>query len=98
MTVLLNNIDGADVEGLQFELKGQSVLLVVRGDDFDGGSVEIQIASKEDPDVRFLPLPDGTFAAGTTKKIDYLANGSIIRAALVGSGGSAVNIFVGILT
>ena len=97
MTILLNNISGAAVESEELSVEGGSLIVNVRADDFDAGAVLIQLASEQDPNDRFITIPNGTFAASSSVKIDYLAKGLKIKAVLSGSSGSAVNVFCDVL-
>ena len=90
--ILLDNVS-ADVISDELDLNGGPAVLVVRGDNFDGGSVIFQVASDGDTGNRFKSLDNGTFTGDGNKKIDYLPRGLKIRAELSGAGGSASNIF-----
>lgn len=90
--ILLNNVS-ADVISDELELGGGPAVLIVRGDEFDGGSVLFQVASNSDSENRFKTLDNGIFTDAGNKKIDYLPGGLKIRAELSGAGGSASNVF-----
>jgi len=96
MTILLDNVS-ANTTSDEVEGIGGSVIVNVRADDFDGGTVEIQMASLQDSGDRFATLPGGTIMAEASIKIDYFPLGSKLRADLTGAGGSASNIFCDIL-
>jgi len=96
MTILLNNVS-ANTTSDEFEGDGSSAIVNIRADDFDGGTIEIQTASTQDPLDRFVALASGVFTANASIKIDYLPVGVKLRADLTGAGGSASNIFCDIL-
>lgn len=96
MTILFDNVS-ANGTSAEFESKGGSVILNVRGDNFDGATLEVQIASAQDSLDRFIALENGTFTAGASIKVDYLPQGVKLRADLTGGGGSMSNIFCDIL-
>jgi len=95
MTILLDNV-GADTVGDTFPFKGGPAIIFVRADNYDGGTVSVEIASQNDTAVRFDVLTDGAFIIDGTVKIDYLANGSLLRAVLTGAT-SPENVFVDVL-
>jgi len=90
--ILLNNVD-ADVVSEVFTSDGGPAVVIVRGDDFDGGTVVLEVASNSDVGNRFDPLANGSFVADGQVKINYLPIGLELRAELTGAGGSASNIF-----
>jgi len=98
MTILLNNVN-TDVTAptTVFESKGGSAIINIRANDFGGAVVEIQIASRQDSLLRFVTLTSGSFTAGASIKLDYLPNGSTIRAIVTGTTGGSDGIFVDIL-
>ena len=93
MTILLPNVD-VDTEGPEVQFNGGKRVLVVRGDNFGGGEVEIEVASPGD--LRFSPLDDGVFTANGTKTIDFTPVGLIFRASLKNSSGAS-NVFAEML-
>jgi len=96
MTILLNNVS-ADVISDEFISRGGSAIVNIRADDFDGATVTIQAASKQDSLDRFAALPDGGFTTDSSVKIDYLPQSLKLRVELTGSGGSTSNVFCDIL-
>lgn len=98
MTILLNNVS-VDTTSDTFESKGGTGVAIIRGDNYGGGTVTIEMASKSDPNApvfRFSTLPDGSVTADDTVKLDYMPVGTLIRAVLTGSSG-ANDVFVEIL-
>ena len=96
MTILLDNVS-TNQTSVEFESRGGSAIVNIRADNFDGGTLEIQTASDQDPSDRFITLPEGTFTADSSVKIDYLPQGVKLRVDLTGVGGTASNIFCDIL-
>lgn len=94
MTTLLNNVN-ADTTSAVFLFNGGSGTLFIRGDDFGGGTVALEVATTDDSFDRFIPLPNGVFTEGTTKTLDYLSHSTQFRAVLSGAT-DPVNIFVSI--
>lgn len=93
--ILFNQIVADDTSD-NFESKGGVAEIIVRADDYGGGTITIQIASRNDPDERFDPLTNGVFTANASVKLDYLPVGILIRAVLADSS-SAEAVFVEIL-
>ena len=91
--ILLDNVD-ANVVSDEFKSAGGPAVIVIRGDNFDGGTVTLEMASISDAGNRFDLLDNGSFTADGQVKLDYLPVGSKIRSELAGAGGSASNIFV----
>lgn len=88
--VLLNNVS-TDTTSAAVAKRGGPGVVIVRGDDFGSGTVNIEMASVNDTDSsggvpRWAVLTDGAFTANGQVKIDYLAVGTLIRAVLTGSG------------
>lgn len=96
MTILLNNVDIAGTSA-EFTSTGGSAIINVRADDFDGGTVEIQVASSQDSLNRFVALENGIFTADASVKIDYLPLGLRLIAELISPGASTDNVFCDIL-
>jgi len=94
MAILLDNVS-VDTISETFKVRGSSHVAVIRGDDFGGGTVSVEVASPNDSIGRFSALVDGSFTESGQYKIDYLPSGSLIRAQLIGST-SPVNVFVDI--
>lgn len=87
--VLLNNVSTNTV-GLAKSKRGGPGVVIVRGDDYGGGTVNIEMASVNDINSsggvpRWAVLTDGAFTTNGQVKIDYLAVGTLIRAVLTGS-------------
>lgn len=91
--ILLNNVN-VDTDSDNFESAGGPAVINVRGDNFGGGQVIIEVASKNDPSNpdRFTGLDNGTFTANKTVKVDYLPVATLLRARLTGSAGAS-NVF-----
>ncbi len=89
-TILLDNVN-ADTTSDTFTFNQPSAILVVRADDYDSGTVTLEVASTSDN--RFTVLDDATFTADGTKKIDLTIPGLEYRAVLSGST-SPVNVKV----
>jgi len=94
MTILLDNVN-ADTTSDVVDFSGGGGTLYVRGDDFGGGTVEVQVATGEDPDLRFVTLTNGSFTAGATKTLDYLSHSTKVVAVLKDAT-NPVNVFVSI--
>ncbi len=94
MPILLDNVS-VDTVSANFSGRGGSHIVIIRGDDFGGGTVDIQIASVNDnvAGPRFAVIEDASFTANGSFKLDYLPSGYLIRAELSGST-SPVNVFV----
>ncbi len=95
MPILLNNVS-VDTTSDTFESLGGVAIVNVRGDNYGGGSVLIEAATVNDSATRFVTLPNGTFTADGTVKLDYLPQGALIRARL-DSSTTPTNVFVDIL-
>lgn len=95
MTVLLNEVD-VDTTSSEFKSRGGPALAVIRGDNYGGGTVNIELATEADPQGRFDLFPGGAFTANGSFKLDYLPIGTIIRADFAGSTG-ANDVFVEII-
>ena len=93
MTILLDNVS-VDGPGPEVEFNGGKRVLVVRGDNFGGGEVDIEVRSTGDS--RFKTLDDGSFTEDGTKTIDFTAIGLVFRASLNNSSGAS-NVFAEIL-
>lgn len=96
--ILFNNISADDTSDT-FKTTGGSAIVNIRGT-LGTGTMEIQVASPNDPDAptfRFVVLPDGSHTAPTTFKVDYLPTGMLLRAVLTGSVVSASDVFVDVL-
>jgi len=89
MTVLLDNVN-ADTTSSEIEFQGGSRVIVVRGDDFGGGTVAIEVKSNNDS--RFLAVEDASFTADGDKILDSTVPGLTFRAVLSGST-SPSNVF-----
>lgn len=98
MTVLLNNV-AVNTTGATVAKSGGPGVVIVRGDDYDSGTVNIQMASANDTVAgpRWATLTDGAFTANGQVKVDYLAVGTLIRATLTGSAGTSVNVYAELL-
>lgn len=94
MAILLDNVN-VDTDGTPVTFRGGPGVIFVRGDNFGNGTITIEIATSDDPTTRFGVLEDGTFTGEATVKIDYLANGSQLKAVFTGSGGAS-NVFVSV--
>lgn len=97
MAILLNNVN-APTTSEDYKSFGGPAIVVVRGDDFTGVTVNIEVASSSDPNgaPRWATLVNGSFTEAATFNITYLPSGLLLRAAAVGVG-AADNIFVEIL-
>ena len=92
MTVLLSNVS-VDTTSAPEAKRGGPGIVIVRGGNFGGGTVNIEIASANDTESsggvpRWAVLTDGAFTADGQVKIDYLAVGTQLRADLTGSSGA----------
>lgn len=94
--VFFNNIS-ADATSEEFLSNGGPATVNFRADNYGGGTVVIEQASKNDPNTpkRFLKLENGEFTADATVKLDYLSPNSIVRVVLSGSTGAS-NVFADI--
>lgn len=97
MTILFNNINAPAISS-QYSSSGGPAIVVVRGDDFTGVTIDIQTASSSDPSdpIRWSVLTNGSFTAANTFNITYLPPGLLLRAVATGVGASD-NIFVEII-
>lgn len=82
---LLNNVNG-DFDGVGVGADGGAKTVIIRADDFGGGTVTLQ---GSDDNVTFITLTIGgavaTFTANAIRVIDHMGQGSFIRATLTGS-------------
>lgn len=95
MTVLLDEVD-VDTTSSEFKSRGGPALVVIRGDNYGGGTVNIELATESDPQNRFDLFPGGAFTGNGSVKLDYLPIGTRIRANFTSSTG-ANDVFVEIL-
>jgi len=89
--------DAEDAEAGVIEGKGASVWIVVRADNYDGATISLQFRTKEDPGSRWDDIGSGAFTEDGQVQLQALVNGSELRAALTGSGGSTTNLVVSVL-
>jgi len=89
--ILLNNVN-VDTTSGPLKTDGGNKVIVVRGDDFGGGTVEIQVKSNNDSENRFLTLDNGSFTVDGTLLLSATKSGLTYRAVLSGAT-SPVNIF-----
>ena len=98
MTVLLDNVSANVTDPTTtFTSKGGPAVVTVRVNDLDGGTVEIQTRSFEDNLDRFATLASGSFTTDATVTLDYLPNGTVVRAIVTGVGASGDGIHASIL-
>lgn len=90
MTVLLDNVN-TNTTSSEVEFGGGSRVIVVRGDDFGGGTVDIEVRSNNDS--RFLAVEDASFTADGDKILDSTVPGLTFRARFFDAT-SPVNVFV----
>jgi hypothetical protein len=97
MAILLNNVS-ADAISKPFASSGRKAVVVVRADNYGGGTITIEAGSANDPSssTRFAVLPNGTFTADATVTLDFIPPGTILQAQLAGSTTPAA-VFVDIL-
>lgn len=96
--ILLDNVDtDVPLPTAIFKSKGGSGVIHIRANDFGGATVEIQTASTQDILTRFETLPSGAFGGASTMKVDYLPEGTLLRAIVTGTTGTSDKIFVDIL-
>jgi len=86
MTILFNNID-ANATSLEFTFNGGSRVLNIRGDDFGGGTVVLQMASSSDPSNpnRFVDIENASFTANGSVIVENTKIGLIYRAVFSGA-------------
>jgi hypothetical protein len=95
MAILLNNVD-ADTVGDPIVSNGGQIYLVVRGDNYGGGNVQLQVASPNDPDTRWVSH------LGNINYNDYnnsrlsIPVGMLIRGVLSGATGAS-NVFAEVI-
>ena len=89
MIILLDNVN-ADTISDEEPFLGGSRVIIVRGDDFGGGTVDIEVRSNNDS--RFLAIEDASFTADGNKIVDCTIPGLTFRAVLSGAT-SPVNVF-----
>ena len=94
---LFKNINADDISS-SFTANGGIYTVNVRADNFGGGTVLIQTASKNDPNgtPRYSTLVNGSFTVNGSIALDPLAPGTLVRAVLQGSS-SPSNVFVEII-
>jgi len=90
MTKLLDNVN-ADETSDPVKFGGGSKVIVVRGDDFGGGTVNIEQRSSSDSGERFATI--SSFISNGTKILASVTPGLITRAVLTGAT-SPSNVFV----
>ena len=91
--ILFNNIV-VDATSDSFKSSGGKFIVNVRGDDFTGVTINIQVASPNDPSTpnRFATLENGSFTDNGTRTMDFIPAGMLVRA--ISSGvGAGDNIF-----
>ena len=93
--ILVDNVD-VDTISETFVSFGGSFYVTIRATEFGGARVELQVASDNDELERWATLPNGTFEAATTKKLDYLCVGSKLRVVVSNTTIASDNIFVDI--
>jgi hypothetical protein len=86
MVVLLDNVS-VDTIGPQHFGSGGNFVAIVRGDNFGGGSVTLEMSPNSADS--FVIIDDGTFTANGQKTITSLPIGTKIRAQLSGSSGAS---------
>ena len=90
MTKLLDNVN-VNTTSDPVEFTGGSKVAVVRGDDFGGGTVNIEQKSTSDPSERFATV--ASFTSNGTKILESMKSGMSTRADLTGAT-NPVNVFV----
>ena len=71
-------------------------VVTVVADSFGGGTVSVQMASKNDSlGPRWVTLTNGVFTVDSIVKLDYIPVGTLIRVTLSGSSGAS-NVFADI--
>lgn len=95
MTVLLNEVN-VDTTSDEFRSRGGPALVVIRGDNYGAGTVNIELATDADPQIRFALFPGGAFTANGSLDLNFLPVGTRVRADFTGSTG-ANDVFVEIL-
>lgn len=95
MTILLNEVN-VDTTSDEFRSRGGPALVVIRGDNYGTGAVNIELATNADPQSRFALFPGGAFTANGSLDLGFLPVGTLLRADLTGSTG-ANDVFVEIL-
>ena len=88
--ILLKNVN-VDTTSVEEKVDGGNRALVVRADNFGGGTVQIQVRSNNDS--RFVLVTGGSFTADDTKILKSTKSGLTYRAVLSGSSGAS-NVFV----
>ena len=85
--ILFNNIV-ADATSATFISSGGKFIVNVRGDDFTNVTVNIQVASPNDPNdpKRFATLENGSFQENRTRTMDFIPAGMLVRAISSGVG------------
>lgn len=93
--ILLNNVS-VDTDSETFSLIGGFNTIVIRGDNYGGGTINIQARSKSDPNLRWGNLPNGEFTEDATVIARGLEPNLELRASFSGSTGAS-NVFVELL-
>ena len=88
--ILFNNINSDETSEI-FTFQGGSALVIVRADDFGGGTVTLETRSKNDTGGRFEEI--ASFTGDSTEKIFSIVPGLDFRVVLAGST-SPSNVFV----
>jgi hypothetical protein len=95
MTVLLNNVD-VDTDSVVLTSQGGPLYLNVRGDDYGGGTVTVEVRSMNDPDARWNAVLNATFTADFSGPRGNVPPGVQLRATLTGSTGAS-NVFAEVI-
>lgn len=97
MAILLDNVN-APTTSVPFDGTGGPVFLIIRGDDYTGVTVTLELASKSDPNDpdRWATIAGASFTADDFFSIPHLPVGAMIRAVAAGAS-AGDNIFVEVL-
>jgi hypothetical protein len=94
-SILLNNV-AANTTSTGVASRGGKFVAIIRGDSYGGGTVNIQVASANDPGLRYATLSAGAFTANGQLNLDFLPVGLLVRAEFTGATAPS-NVFVEIM-
>ncbi len=95
MPILFDNIN-TDQDSDVFKVSG-TVVVNLKSTLLDTAIVEIQTTTPNDPQERFTTLPNATFSADTSVTLNYLPEGTTLKAVLSGSTVNTLNVFVDVI-
>lgn len=91
-----DDFPGVEVESGIFTSVGGPAIVFIRGNNFGGSIVSLEMADGGDKLNRFEPLDNGLFTENGTVKLDYLPQDSKIRARIAQATAALESVYVGI--